>query len=117
ETYANFVVFTEPPDSNNIEIDHLQFRETGTVHGNKLGKGAIYINPAGTGPPVSHISIHDNQFHCASTSCITADFLVDSSIRSNTFDNDGTGEHGVYLSSTSEYYSERVVVDSNTFHS
>jgi hypothetical protein len=116
QTANNIGVFSVPAGSSGVEIDHLKLLETGTVHGHQLGRGAIFINPGG-GAAVSNVEIHDNILHCASTTCISAVHLVNSRIHSNFLDNDGTGEHGIYLSSHEEGYSERVTIDSNVFHS
>jgi hypothetical protein len=113
----NLGIFNILPGSRGIELDHLHFRESGTVHGYQLGRGALYINPGGRPPAVSKLYIHDNIFDCASTSCIAATYLVNSRIQRNRFDNDGTGEHGVYLSSDGNYNSRDVVIESNIFHS
>jgi len=113
----NLGIFEILAGASHVEIDHLQLTEHGTVHGNQLGRGAVYINPGGEPNPVSDVHIHHNVFHCASTSCIAANVLIDSKIESNSFDNDGTGEHGIYLSSRGDGYSRNVIIDSNTFHS
>jgi hypothetical protein len=117
QTSDNIGIFNVPSGSSGLQIDHLALQETGTVHGHQLGRGAVYINPGGDLPPVSHLSFHDNSLHCASTSCIAATCVIDSRIWSNHFDNDGTGEHGIYLSSNENCYSQNVMIEANTFQS
>ncbi len=95
---ANVGIFFITAGADDLEIDHLKLVSTGAL--STLGRGLIYLNPAGTATPIKTASFHDLWLAGGSTSGISGNCLTDSIISRNIFYNDGNayGEHGLYLS-------------------
>ena len=97
-TTANVGIFSVTAGADQLEIDHLRLVNSGALA--TLGRGLIYLNPAGAATPIRNASFHHLWLAAGSTSGISGNCLVGSTITSNFFYNDGNayGEHGLYLS-------------------
>jgi len=95
---SNDGIFSVTAGANNLQISNMKLLGTGTL--STLGRGLIYVNPAGAATPTTGASFHDLWLAAPSTSGISGNCLTDSKIQNNFFYNDGSayGEHGLYLS-------------------
>lgn len=109
---ANEGVFNVTAGANNLQIANMKLAGSGSL--STLGRGLIYINPAGSATPTTGANFHDLWIAAPSTSGISGNCLTDSKIQNNFFYNDGLayGEHGVYLSNAG-CPSVRLKVDGN----
>lgn len=78
----------------------------------QLGRGVIYVNPNGGSTGVSRLIVDHCRLEAGSTCGIAGNKIVDAWVHHNVIDNQGTGEHGVYLSSSGGD-SDGVIVESN----
>jgi len=111
---SNVGIFFVTAGADLLEIDHLKLVSTGTL--SALGRGLIYLNPAGVSTPIKNASFHHLWLAGGSTSGISGNCLTDSIIEGNFFYNDGNayGEHGLYLSNAG-CVSTRVIITANYF--